>query len=86
MKQLTVRLKDEELTRALEDRAHETGRSLNGVVVELLRGALGLPRTQRNTIGDALDRFCGDMPEEEAQEVLRTIEDLEKIDDELWSS
>ena len=85
MKQLTVRLPDEELRQALEQRAAAANRSLNQVVVELLQGALGLPRGKRPRIGHGLDQFAGDMTATEAEELLATISVFEQIDDEMWS-
>ena len=85
MRQLTVRLPDEEIRRALEQRAAATNRSLNQVVVELLRGALGLPRGRRPRIGHGLDEFAGDMTATEAEELLADVSVFEQIDDEMWS-
>jgi hypothetical protein len=84
IRQLTIRFDDEELASAIQQQARETDRSVNQVAVDLLRRAVGLPRTRRVRIGDQLDAFAGDMSEEEAEEVLAAVSCFEQIDDEFW--
>ncbi len=85
MKQLTIRLSDEDLERSIQQRAVESGRSVNRVVVDLLRSALGLPHSRRHTIGHGLDHMSGDMSDAEARELLDARGVFEKIDQDFWS-
>jgi hypothetical protein len=93
MKQLTLRGFDEELEHRLESLARERSISLNRAALLLMRRGAGLATPADHAgdrsaadpaIGPALDRFFGVWSEEEEREFLRSIEDLERVDPELW--
>ena len=86
VKQITIRNNDKELEKRLEKLAREEGLSINKVVLKLLRRGTGMKEKsgQENRIGSALDSFIGTWTDEEAEELLKAIEDLEKIDGNLW--
>jgi hypothetical protein len=86
MDQLTVRGFDPELERRLRQLADEEGLSLSQAALRLLRRGAGLePVPERDRrIGGALDRYFGVWSEEERAEFDRALEDLERVDEELW--
>jgi hypothetical protein len=86
VKQLTVRGFDKDLERRLRDVAKARGVSLNQAALILLREGAGLdaPRRRANVVGDSLDHLIGSWSKTEAGEFLRTISELEEIDQSLW--
>ena len=87
MNQLTVRGFDRELERRLRQLAQERGVSLNRAALLLLRRGAGLapPQPGYEVVGDSLDEFIGVWSEEEEQELLRSIDIFERIDESFWS-
>jgi hypothetical protein len=93
MKQLTLRGFDEELEGRLEKLARERSISLNRAALLLMRRGAGLATLSDHsgdqsagapTIGSALDRFVGVWSEDEEREFLCSIDDLDRVDSELW--
>lgn len=78
---LTVRGLPSELGRALETERRRRGCSLNQVVIDLLRDALGI-RARRPTNG--LEKLAGSWSEPELKSFERATEMFEQIDQELW--
>ena len=86
VKQMTIRSNDKELEKRLEQLARKEGISINKAVLKLLRRGVGMNEKtdQENRIGSALDSFIGTWTDEEADELLKAVEDLEKIDRKFW--
>ncbi len=93
MKQLTLRGFDEELKGRLEELARDHSISLNRAALLLMRRGAGLAALSDHseahsvvapTIGSGLDGFVGVWSEDEEREFLRSIDDLDRIDSELW--
>jgi plasmid stability protein len=87
VKVLTVRGVDDELGAALKTEAERRDSSVNGLVVQLLKEALGLAesRPREPKVYHDLDWFFGSITDEEADEMLRVIEDeCERIDEDEW--
>ena len=89
MKQLTLRGFDSDLEERLRKVARERSLSLNRAALVLMRQGAGLAvreedSSSRAPIGTALDRFIGVWSRSEDREFLRSIQDVEKIDPELW--
>jgi len=85
--QLTVRGFDPELLRRIRALSEREGISLNKAVLRLLRRGAGIeepPPGSADTIGSALDDLIGTWTDEEADELRRSIEAFEAIDEELW--
>ena len=87
MRQLTVRGFDPELAERISRLAQREGISLNQAVLRLLRRGAGLADEQGSidTVGSSLDHFIGSWTREQADEMDRALEDLESIDESMWS-
>ena len=86
MHQLTIRGFDDELESRIRQLASAEGISLNRAVMKLLRRGAGLGdrRGDPDVVGDSLDHLIGTWTAEEAAELNRALEDLSRIDDEMW--
>ena len=86
MHQLTIRGFDDELERRIRQLASAEGISLNRAVMKLLRRGAGLGdcRGDPNSVNDSLDHLIGTWTTEEAAELNRALEDLSRIDEEMW--
>jgi len=85
MKQLTIRGFDDDLEMQIQRLANREGISLNQAVLKLLRKGAGLgEKGKTDTVGSSLDHLIGTWTADEAEQVERTIEDFEKIDDSMW--
>lgn len=83
MKSISVHGIDEETEKAIEERAKNSGKSVNKIVKELIAKALGLadkPADNREEFSD----LCGVWTEAEAAEFLELIADLEVTDMKDW--
>lgn len=89
MRQLTLRGFDPQLETRLVELARARSISLNRAALELMRRGAGIgggepPGPESSSIGTALDKFIGVWSQSEEEEFLRSIENLERIDSELW--
>ena len=92
VKQLTLRGFDEELKGRLEELARVHSISLNRAALLLMRRGAGLVVFDQSadrsaggpTIGSGLDGFVGVWSEQEEREFLCSIDDLDRVDSELW--
>jgi hypothetical protein len=87
MNQLTIRGFDSRLERKIRQLARAEGISLNKAVLRLLRKGAGLGHDgpEHEAVGDSLDHLFGTWTEEEALEFDGAMEDLSKVDPEIWS-
>lgn len=85
MTSLSVRGIDAELAEALKRRARESEKSVNQLVVEILRNSVGLNKSKKFTqVHTDLDRFFGTWSEEEHRLVQGKIDAERRVDPELW--
>ncbi|OGP33639.1 MAG: hypothetical protein A2X88_05540 [Deltaproteobacteria bacterium GWC2_65_14] len=86
MKQITIRISDPELEEALVRKAKESGKSLNKVVLELVRAGAGSPGggKKRTPRGASLAELAGGWTAQEAKEFEEAIRIFEEIDEEMW--
>jgi len=86
MRQLTLRISDPELERAIAQLAEREAISLNRAALRLLQAGAGLgdERAREPGIGAGLDRFFGTMSADEADEVDEAVQALSTIDEQLW--
>ncbi len=83
--QITLRGLDETLTKTIHGMAEREDISLNKAMVRLLRRGAGIAEQgPRARIGHSLDRFIGTWSHKDANDFLRGIRAVEKIDDEFW--
>ena len=83
MKSISVHGIDEEMEKAIEERAKNEGKSVNKIVKELIAKALGLddkPPDNREEFAD----LCGLWTAAEADEFLESVADLEIVDSKDW--
>ncbi len=86
MKSITIRGVDSSLDQALKQAASAESRSINQLVLEVLRERFGLskPPTHTREHHD-LDDLFGSWGEEEYERVQGAVGEQRKIDPELWS-
>ena len=85
MKSMTIRGIDERLEKALKQTALEKGISMNQLMVEALKGQLGLSKEKRFTrVYDDLDHLFGCWSQEEYEAIQGKIDAERVIDTELW--
>ena len=86
MKQLTIRGFEDELAKRIRRLANQEGVSLNQAVLKLLRKGAGLGEGKggADTVGSSLDHLIGTWTPEEADELDRSLDDLEEIDESMW--
>ncbi len=83
MKSISVHGIDEEMDKAIEERAKNEGKSVNRVVKELIAKALGLgekPPDNRALFED----LCGVWTEADEREFQESVSDLETTDEKDW--
>lgn len=86
MHQLTIRGFGDDLADRIRQLASREGISLNRAALRLLRRGAGLGERNDNPeiVGDSLDHLIGTWTAEEATEMNRALEDLSRIDEEMW--
>jgi plasmid stability protein len=82
MTYLTVRNLPPELARALEEEKRRRGKSLNQVVIDLLRQALGLGWGEPRRNG--LEKLAGDWSQEELEAFEKATAVFEIVDEDQW--
>ncbi|WP_420638137.1 hypothetical protein [Candidatus Poriferisocius sp.] len=87
MEQLTVRGFGDELGAAVRDLADRERISLNQAALRLLRRGAGLEGGRGNpkAVGTSLDHLIGSWTAEEADEFDAALEDLQNLDEDLWT-
>ncbi len=85
MKNITIRGIDEALDQALKTAADLESRSINQLVLEVLRERFGLTKAARHTRRHHdLDDLFGRWREEEYQRVQDMVSEQRRIDPDLW--
>lgn len=84
MKQITVRIDDPAMEKAIRRKAKESGKSLNKVVLELIGESFGQGSRKKKPAGESLLEFAGTMTNAEAAELEEAIRIFEEIDEEMW--
>ncbi|GAB6042600.1 FitA-like ribbon-helix-helix domain-containing protein [Endothiovibrio diazotrophicus] len=86
MKSITIRGVDSNLDQALKKAASAEARSINQLVLEVLRERFGLSKPPRHTRKHHdLDDLFGSWGEEECERIQGAVDEQRKIDPELWS-
>ena len=85
-RQMTIRMSDKELERAILEVARAEGISLNQAVLRILRRGAGLmrPGGEDRTVGNALDGLAGTWSEEESREFEEAVGGFDEVDEDLW--
>lgn len=85
MKTVTIRGVEPEVADKLKAAAAKQGKSINQLVLEIVKGNLGLKKERKFSRGyDDLDGLFGRWSEEEFKEIETNINRERCIDQELW--
>jgi len=85
MKAITVRGIDDAVSERLRCAAKEAGKSVNQLLVDMIRREMGFEKPRRFTAEYTdLDHLFGKWSEAEFQEIQGMIDAERKIDEELW--
>ncbi|RLC29046.1 MAG: antitoxin [Deltaproteobacteria bacterium] len=86
MKAMTIRGIDSEMSTKLKQLAASEKKSVNQLVLDLLKQNMGMQKKKRYTkIHSDLDDLFGQWSESEFEEIQEIIEEQRKIDVELWT-
>ena len=83
MKSISVHGIDEEMEKAIEERAKNEGKSVNKIVKELIAKALGIGDRPPDNRAEFAE-LCGVWTEAEAAEFMKLVADLEVVDAKDW--
>lgn len=83
MKSISVHGIDEEIEKAIKERAKNEEKSVNKVVKELIAKAFGIGEKPPDNRAEFAD-LCGVWTEAEASEFMELIADLETVDAKDW--
>jgi len=83
MKSISVHGIDEEMEKAIKERAKNEGKSVNKIVKELVARSLGMAGRPPDNRAEFED-LCGVWTEEQASEFMELIADLEVVDAKEW--
>lgn len=81
---MTVRGIDDNVLRALKEKAKKEGTSVNATLLKVLRESLGLEKKKRTIIYDDLDHLAGTWSEKDYSEFQSRIDSFETVDKKMW--
>jgi len=84
MATMTIRGIDDEVAVLLKDRAKNEGISINGLILKMVKESLGIEKKKRMKIYLDIDHLAGTWSEKDLKEFQKNVEDMEKIDKEIW--
>lgn len=85
MKNISLRGLDEELAGRLQHTAKAEGKSVNQLVLDILRRRFGLDKAKRfSNVYDDLDVLFGKWSRDEFERIQGQIDEDRRIDPELW--
>ncbi|MGQ9617134.1 MAG: FitA-like ribbon-helix-helix domain-containing protein [Spirochaetota bacterium] len=84
MKAITIRGIDDELRDALKKEARRTGKSMNRIILEVLKEMLGLKRNKKNVVYHDLDALAGGWSRSDEEEFAEKTKYFEIIDERIW--
>ena len=85
MGSISIRNVDEQLAKALKHQSKSSNKSVNQLVLDILRRHVGLEKEKRFTkTYDDLDTLFGRWSENDFTRIQGKIDDERRIDEELW--
>lgn len=81
---MTIRGIEDEVAKLLKDRAKSEDISVNGLILKMVKESLGIEKKKRIKTYRDLDHLAGTWSEKDFNEFQRHVEDMEKIDEEIW--
>jgi len=86
MGQLTLRGLAPQAEEEIRQRARESGKSLNQVVLDIIHQSLGIGRREKSRPGEELRPLAGGWSEKEAEAIMAGVTECKQIDEEIWKS
>jgi len=84
MKAISLRGIDDDLEQALQAKARESCNSLNGTILDILRGALGLSKRKYHGVHHDLDHLAGTWSDADLREFEEATTEFNQVDEEMW--
>jgi hypothetical protein len=84
MGSISIRGVDDQLSLLLKEKATETNKSVNQLVLDILKSAVGLQKKRYTRQYNDLDHLFGKWSQDEFDAVQGKIDAERRIDDELW--
>lgn len=85
MKTITIRRIDDQLAELLKEKARKDQKSINQLLLDILKNSLGLSSEKKFTAEfHDLDHLFGQWSEEEFEKIQGKISKERQIDNELW--
>ena len=81
---MTIRGIDDKVAKLLKDRAKSEEMSVNGLILKMVNESLGIEKKKRIKTYRDLDHLAGTWSEKDLNEFQKRVEDMEKIDEEIW--
>lgn len=81
---MTIRGIDDKVAKLLKDRAKSEEMSVNGLILKMVNESLGIEKKKRIKTYRDLDHLAGTWSEKDFNEFQKRVEDMEKIDEEIW--
>jgi hypothetical protein len=84
VKTLSLRIADDDLARRLEQESRRRRVSINGLIVEAIRGYFGLAVHGATGVHHDLDHLAGTWSEHDEQEFAEATRGFSTVDREMW--
>ncbi len=84
MKSITIHGIDDQMDKLIRRRAVTQGNSLNKTIKELLSSSLGINGASQKAKEEHFKKFFGIWSKKEADEIEKSLEVFERIDEEDW--
>jgi hypothetical protein len=84
MAQITLRGMDPEMEQAIRKTARKSGKSLNRVILDMIRENASYRKSRKISQADSLRTLAGGWSEKDASDFLESIKSSEQIDEEMW--
>jgi hypothetical protein len=83
MPQITIRGMEPEIEKKIREMARESGKSLNGTILDMIYKYTGYNQLGRKP-ANSLRELAGGWSEKDALEIMDSINSFEQIDEEMW--
>lgn len=84
MGQITLRGMDPEMEKDIRGIARKSGKSLNRVILDIIRENRGFNKSKKIAPAASLKKLAGGWSKKDASDFLALIKPCEQIDEEMW--
>lgn len=84
MATMTLRGIDEQIARALKERAQKENTSVNTIMLKILKESLGMEKKKRTIQYDDLDYLASSWSDQDAAEFEQATAPFEAVDEDMW--